>query len=114
MVLRIFYTDGVPKVLTPILRLDTYRGRVFAELTTRIFPRPRPPKSRKDGIAMAVIEKMMCDCGGELVFTGRTIKGHTVMYVHQCNRCGEVELYDAAYPHKVVNDGHKDDTTVCD
>ena len=63
---------------------------------------------------MAVIEKMMCDCGGELRFTGRTIKGHAVMYVHQCNKCGEVELFDAAYPHEVLYDGRKDDTTVCD
>ena len=96
------------------LRFSPYRGQVFTGLTNRVFPCPRPPKCRKDGIVMAYIEKMVCDCGGELVFAGKTIKGHTVMYVHQCNKCSEIELFDAAYPHEVTNDGHKDDSAASD
>ena len=44
---------------------------------------------------------MMCDdCGGgEMIFAGKTLNAGTKpLYVHKCNKCGELGVFSHKYP----------------
>lgn len=48
-----------------------------------------------------VIQRMMCDdCGGgEMIFAGKTLNAGTKpLYVHKCNKCGELGVFSHKYP----------------
>lgn len=43
--------------------------------------------------------KLMCDCGGELIYDGTILPTYPAQYRHVCNKCGNIELiFDASYP----------------
>lgn len=53
--------------------------------------------------AMTYIERMMCeDCiSGEMIFTGKVLNnGVKALFVHKCNKCGEIGVFSGKYPLK--------------
>lgn len=50
--------------------------------------------------AKAVIIRMMCDCGGEMIQPANTVTLTSIppQYLHVCNKCGKQELYYKQYP----------------
>lgn len=66
--------------------------------------------------AMTYIERMMCeDCIiGEMIFTGKVLNNGTkALFVHKCNKCGEIGVFSGIYPskcerHEVTNDDDTD------
>ena len=66
---------------------------------------------RQGRCVMVYIEHMMCEeCnGGEMVFTGKIINnGIKALFVHKCNKCGEIGVFSGRYPSKCER--HDDDT----
>lgn len=62
--------------------------------------------------AMTCIERMMCeDCiSGEMIFTGKILNnGAKALFVHKCNKCGEIGVFSGIYPSKCER--HEDDDT---
>jgi len=62
--------------------------------------------------AMTYIERMMCeDCiSGEMIFTGKVLNnGAKALFVHKCNKCGEIGVFSGIYPSKCER--HEDDDT---
>ena len=55
---------------------------------------------------------MMCeDCvSGEMIFTGKVLNnGAKALFVHKCNKCGEIGVFSGIYPSKCER--HEDDDT---
>lgn len=43
--------------------------------------------------------RCFCNCGGEMVFTGRTLMSIPPQYPHKCNQCEKEEIVsDIIYP----------------
>lgn len=47
--------------------------------------------------------KFMCDCGGEMFFTGKTLLSDPLLYQHQCDKCKMIEDLDIVYPYISVD-----------
>lgn len=52
---------------------------------------------------MVYIQRMMCeDCNsGEMIFTGKIINNSVkALFVHKCNKCGEIGVFSGRYPSR--------------
>ena len=42
--------------------------------------------------------KKMCECGGEIEFTGKCLTSYPAKYEHACKSCGYVCYFEQSYP----------------
>lgn len=49
------------------------------------------------------VQRAKCDCGGELIFLGQAYQqnGGPIMFVHQCDKCGQQQGLDVQYPSRI-------------
>lgn len=45
------------------------------------------------------VKAIHANCGGELVFSGRSYHTNKHYYNHQCSQCGDEKTLDTAYPY---------------
>lgn len=46
-----------------------------------------------------IMERMICDCGGEMKASGATLLSKPPLYPHRCDKCGATEsVRGVAYP----------------
>lgn len=51
---------------------------------------------------MGRIDKLICDCGGEMSATGEMLTSNPPQYPHLCKNCGTKEnVWNRTYPRKI-------------
>lgn len=49
-------------------------------------------------IVTPIYKRLICDCGGEMKFTGQSMPIYPARYTHICEKCGKMETMNEIYP----------------